>query len=45
MEAGGTFGVFNELKTVQKSFGVEPLLRHAGEADVEDLSDLFAQCP
>ncbi|MDA3920026.1 MAG: hypothetical protein PF501_04995 [Salinisphaera sp.] len=30
------------LKTVQEIFGLEPLLRHAGDAGVHDLSDLLA---
>jgi phospholipase C len=33
------------LKTLQEIFGVEPLLRHAGDASVNDLSDLFTSFP
>ena len=33
------------LKTVQELIGVSPLLRHAGDADVLDLSDLFVSFP
>jgi phosphatidylinositol-3-phosphatase len=33
------------LKTVQEIFGVMPLLRHAGDQGVDDLSDLFYSFP
>jgi phospholipase C len=33
------------LKSLQEIFGVTPLLRHAGDAGVEDLADLFESFP
>ncbi|MDP9001183.1 MAG: alkaline phosphatase family protein [Myxococcota bacterium] len=33
------------LKTLQEIFGVTPLLRHAGDPGVNDLSDLFSSFP
>jgi phospholipase C len=33
------------LKTVQEIFGVTPLLRHAGDPTVNDLSDFFSRFP
>ena len=33
------------LKTVQEIFGVPPLLRHAGDPDTADLSELFSVFP
>ena len=33
------------LKTMQEIFGVGPLLRHAGDPSVNDLSDLFSTFP
>ena len=33
------------LKTLQEIFHVSPLLRHAADPDVSDLSDLFTRFP
>ena len=34
-----------QLKTIQEIFQVSPLLRHAGDSEVSDLSDLFKSFP